>query len=150
MYVVSVFEHSLPLELALNELEKKGILKAQILAIPLDSKDQAERFFDTIHGSDGISLFDLAAALATIGMVLGVIYGFVLKGGPVIWGLLGTVGGFCLGLTIDFFIDKRKKRQRSPNRTAEVVVLVDCEDADADLIKRIFQENFALGIAKVN
>jgi hypothetical protein len=71
MYVVSVFEHSLSLELALTELERRGISKNKIIAVSLESQVQAGRFLDTIHGSDGISLFDLAAALATVGMVLG-------------------------------------------------------------------------------
>jgi len=37
--------------------------------------------------ADGISLFDGAAVLGAVFMELGVIYGFVLKWGPIAWGL---------------------------------------------------------------
>jgi hypothetical protein len=149
MYIVSVFEHTLSLELALNELEKKGIEKINIMAIPLDSIDEKKQLFDSIHGSDGVSLIDLAAALATIGMVLGVTYGFVLPWGPVIWGLIGSVIGFVIGLTFDLLKNRKTKKNKAPNKTPEVVVIIECLETHADLVKRILQENFALGVSKL-
>jgi hypothetical protein len=150
MYVVSVFEHSLSLELALIELEGKGIEKENILAIPLDSINQGKRFFDSMHGSDGMSMFDLAAAMATIGMILGVTYGFVLAGGPVIWGLIGSLIGFGVGFTIDFYHSKGKQKIRRAQNSPEVVLIIDCDDANSDLIKRILYDNLAIGAAVVN
>jgi hypothetical protein len=150
MYVVSVFEHSLSLELALIELERKGIEKENMLAIPLDLKNMGERLFDSIHGSDGISMFDLAAALATIGMILGVIYGFILAGGPVIWGLIGCLIGFGLGFTIDLFNSKRKQRIKRAQKSPEVVLIIDCDDSNAELIKQIVYDHFAIGAAMVD
>jgi hypothetical protein len=150
MYVVSVFEHSLSLELAIAELEKKGIEKEKILAIPLELKNKGQRMFDSIHGSDGISMFDLAAALATIGMILGVIYGFVLAGGPVIWGLLGSISGFAFGFMIDYFYRKRKSKTKRAQNSPEVVLIIGCNDTNADLIKQILYDNFAIGASSVN
>jgi NADPH-dependent ferric siderophore reductase len=60
------------------------------------------------------------------------------------------VTGFILGLTIDFLIDKRKNRQKSPNKVAEVVVFVACEETNVELIRNILLKHFALGIAEVN
>lgn len=48
---------------------------------------------DTIHRADGISLFDGAEVSGAILMTLGVVYGFVLKWGPIIWGLIGLLAG---------------------------------------------------------
>lgn len=148
MYIVSAFEHNLSLELAIMELEKKGL--SNILAIPLEGNNGRQRLFDTIHGSDGMSLFDLAAIFATIFMVLGVIYGFVLKGGPVIWGLLGGIVGFMIGFFIDLFIGKsNRRRNKSDKRTAEVVVIVECDEWNAETVKNILWDHFAIGVSKV-
>ena len=61
--------------MAINQLEEKGILKGDIVAIPLENTVQQTKLFDTIHHSDGLSLLDLAAVLGTVFSVLGASYG---------------------------------------------------------------------------
>lgn len=90
MQVFSTFNHSIYLELAIVALERSGIPKSQILAIPLEVKDDHFLLFDSIHQSDGISLFDIAAGLATAFAVIGVSVGFILTWGPIYWGLIGA------------------------------------------------------------
>jgi hypothetical protein len=67
MQVFSTFENTGYLELAICQLEKKGIFKENIFAVPLDNRVEEKNLFDTIHHSDGVSLIDLGAALATGG-----------------------------------------------------------------------------------
>ncbi|WP_314733395.1 hypothetical protein [Anaerobacillus sp. CMMVII] len=66
MLVVSSFEQSASLELAIINLEQNGIEKEKILAVPFDKRREERKLFDTIHRSDGVSLFDISAALATV------------------------------------------------------------------------------------
>ena len=68
--IAATFDCSLFVELAITELEEKGIAKDKILAIPLAQKEQDFAILDTIHRSDGISIFDTASIFATAGMTL--------------------------------------------------------------------------------
>lgn len=148
MYIVSSFEHSLFLELAISELEIKGIEKKNILAVPLEKINEPKKIFDTIHYSDGISLFDGASSLGLVFLVLGVIYGFVWKWGPIIWGLIGLFIGASLGLILDYLIGK-KSHKKLTNKPTEVVLLINCAANQVQEIEKILSEHGALGIAKL-
>src|SRR5947207_2484465 len=97
MHVISSFEHSTFLELAINKLQQSGIEKECIVAVPLETTADQPKLFDTIHRADGYSLFDLAAVCGTIFSVLGATFGFELKWGPIIWGLIGLALGAIAG-----------------------------------------------------
>jgi len=101
MYLVASFHYNLHTEIAITKLEQLGIPPEQILAVPLEKRGETRNIFDTIHHADGISMFDGGAILGTACMVLGVIYGFVLEWGPIVWGLLGLAGGFLAGFLLD-------------------------------------------------
>ena len=73
------FENSIFIELAITALEQNGISNEKILAAPLDKRAEQRKLFDTIHRADGLSLFDASAMLGTCLMLLGAIYGYVLK-----------------------------------------------------------------------
>ncbi|MDH7479491.1 MAG: hypothetical protein QHH02_05730 [Syntrophomonadaceae bacterium] len=158
MLIVSSFEHSAFFELAISELEKRGIPAEQVWAIPLDQRAEEGRLFDTIHRADGISRFDGAAVLATLFMLLGVIYGFVLHWGPIIWGAIGLAGGGVLGFLIDRCFGRVRKRAGPPGKGerrredakgAEVVLIVQCAPPQAETVERVLWENFALGVGKM-
>ena len=148
MHIIASFEHSTNLELALTELVHMGIVKEKILAVPLNQKRQQQQLLDSIHRSDGISLFDAAAPWGTIFSLLGAIYGFILPWGPILWGLIGAVTGFIFGVIIDFLISK-KKQSRKSNLTTEVFVAVDCSETQSPLVEKILWENFALRIGRL-
>jgi hypothetical protein len=84
MYVIATFESSIFLELAIAALEQKGITTDNLLAVPLDKRTEPRKLFDTIHRADGSSMLDAATILGTVFMLLGAIYGYVLKWGPLI------------------------------------------------------------------
>jgi hypothetical protein len=137
-------------ELAISELELNNIKREKILAIPLGRKAEKRKILDSINQSDGISFIDISTILATVFMVLGVIYGFVLKWGPVIWGLIGLMLGAVLGFIIDIIPKKKGRRNNETDgiRKAEVVIIIDCDINQAEVVENILMSNLAIGIGR--
>ncbi|PRX30399.1 hypothetical protein BX659_10740 [Orenia metallireducens] len=150
MHIICTFEYSNYLELAISTMEMQGIKKEDILAIPMDKRNSSRRFFDSIHHSDGLSLLDLSSILGTIFMLLGSIYGFILKWGPIVWGLIGLLVGGFLGLLIRLLISKNKSYRQRNKKSTEVVLIIKCEEKKLELVKDILWENYALGVAKLD
>jgi len=150
MYVVSTFDHSNYLELAITAIQMKGIAKENILCIPMDKRSEDRQLFDTIHSADGLSLFDLPLILATFFCLFGGIYGFVLKWGPIMWGLIMMCIGFSLGLIIKLIITKKYNDRRKNSKSPEVVIIIDCNDNQLDMIKDTLWEHHALGVSKLS
>ena len=82
MYIVSTFDYSINLELAITSIQMKGVEKENIFTVPVDKANEKINLNDTIHHSDSVSLLDLAAISGAVFMLFGSIYGFVLKWGP--------------------------------------------------------------------
>jgi hypothetical protein len=160
LYIYASFDYSGFLELAITDLEKRGIAREHILAIPLDKRVEERVILDTIHRADGISLFDGAAVLGAIFMELGVIYGFVLAWGPITWGLLGLMGGAILGFLLDFFYGRirgYKKKKASRNQVkagecnnTEVILTVFCEQSQYEMVEKVLWDNMAFGVGKLD
>lgn len=148
MYVIATFEQSISLELAITSLEQKGIVKEKIFAVPLDKRIQPRRLFDTIHRSDGFSMFDAAAILGTCFMLLGSIYGFILKWGPILWGIIGAASGIILGFALKLLLIK-KRNDGTKNITSEVVLILRCEEHQWEIVEKILWGNAALGISRI-
>jgi len=85
MYIVSTFDHSNYLELAITAIQMKGIANENILGVSMDKRGEEVKLFDSIHSSDGLSLLDLPIILAAFFCLFGSIYGFILTWGPVLW-----------------------------------------------------------------
>ena len=157
MYVFASFEYSAFLELGISDLEKRGIPREKSLAVPLDKRVEERKLLDTIHRADGVSLFDGAMVSGAIFMELGVIYGFVWKLGPIIWGLIGLGFGVVLGFLLDYFwssIRGKKKNvsrnhKKAPDRSAEVVLVIQCEPHEYQLVEKVLWDNVALGVGKL-
>lgn len=152
MYVIATFEQSVVLELAIAALERCGIARDHILAVPLDKRKSPHRFFDSIHESDGFSMLDLAAVLGTAFMLLGAIYGYVLPWGPILCGLTGAIGGIALGLLIQFVIVRRKLRRNGGyirRVTSEVVLMIACDESKWETIEQALWQHTALGVSRI-
>lgn len=149
MYIVSSFQFSAYIELAITELEQKGIAKDKILVVPLAKRTEQRKILDTINQSDGISSLDTGAILGVIFMTLGTIYGYVLKWGPIIWGLIGLITGIILGLIIDL-IPKRKNRKKNKTNCeiADVVLIINCNNVEAGMIENILWDNQASAVGR--
>ncbi len=149
--IFSAFEHSVNLELAISSLEKNGIGKDAMFAVPLTLRKTDRKMFDTIHSSDGVSLLSTGAALGTALAVIGASVGFKLAWGPIYWGLIGTGLGFLLGFLINFFYYKviKKNRRLLSGKKRDVILIVECEEAKGDLVEEILWYHFALGTARI-
>lgn len=149
MLLIATFENSIYIELALSSIEQTGISKEAIFAIPLDKRSEPRQLFDTIHRADGFSMIDAAAIIGTCLMLLGAIYGYVLKWGPIIWGIIGAVAGILLGFLIKYIMVK-KVNTGTKKITSEVIIMIRCEDHQYEGIERILWDNLALGVARIN
>jgi len=142
MYVVSVFRQTVQVELAVTALEQEGIPKMNLLAVPIEKKSSGKKLFDSMYSATGGSVFDLPMILGAFTALLGCVYGFVLEWGPVVWGVIGGVGGFGIGFFIKLLVLKKRKKAGCDN---EVVIFVACGDNKTEQIRRIFSDNGALG-----
>jgi len=150
MYVFATFDHSNYLELAITAVQMKGIAKESILGISMDKKGEETKLFDSIHSSDGLSLLDLPILLATFFCLLGSIYGFVLTWGPVLWGIIGIIGGFSLGLIIKLITTKKYNNRQKSLKSPEVVLVIECKDEQMEMVKDLLWANYALGVRKLD
>jgi len=101
MYITASFENDVSLKLALKDIQNKGIENKNILCIPLDKRVNTENFYDTIHRTDGKSTMGIPFVLATVFSLLGSIYGFIFKWGPITWAIIG----FSFGISLDLIIN---------------------------------------------
>ncbi|MFD0828916.1 hypothetical protein ACT8ZR_25370 [Neobacillus sp. M.A.Huq-85] len=149
MLVIATYENSIFIELAITELKQNGLTNEKILAAPLDKRTGKRQLFDTIHRADGLSLFDGAAILGTCFMLLGSIYGFILKWGPIIWGIIGAISGLLLGFLLKLLIVKKGK-SGSKNISSEIVLMIRCEEDQWKTVEKILWDNGALGLTKLD
>lgn len=150
MHVFSTFEHSSLLELAISDLEQKGITRDKILAVPMSRMGEERSLFDTIHRADGDSLFDGAAMLGTVFMLLGIMWGFLWKFGPILGGIAGLLLGAVIGFAIDYLNSKRvRKKDRVKNLTTEVILIINCQQDEVKMIERVLWDHLAIAIGRV-
>jgi len=150
MYIISTFEHSKYLELAITAIQMKGIHKEDILAVPMDKRAEDRTIFDSLHGADGLSLLDIPALLATFFGIFGAVYGFVLKWGPLLWGLIGIAAGVIFGLVIKFFTTKKYKGKRDSLKATEVVLIISCSENQMEMVKDTLWAHYAFGVSKLS
>jgi len=149
MYVTASFDHSIKLELAISELEQKGIASDSICAIPMNAPKKNSQMFDTIHRADGMSMFDLPTVLGTIFMLFGVMWGFMWTWGPIIWGLLSLFLGFGVGFAGKYLYYKiHVQRQPKAGKTTEVVLIVACQNNNAEMVENVLAGHLALSIGR--
>ncbi|WP_019414867.1 hypothetical protein [Paenisporosarcina sp. TG20] len=151
MQLYSTFENTIYLEMVIATLEKRGITKENIYAVPLDIRMEERKLFDTIHRSDGTSMIDVGIALATVFSVVGTSIGFKLAWGPIISGVLSGFLGFFIGVAIRLFTEKvlKKRKRLARGKNSEVILIINCEETKAELVENILWEHLALGVAKV-
>jgi hypothetical protein len=147
MYIVGSLEYSISLELALKDIQNKGIENKNILCIPLEKKISTEKFYDTIHRTDGKNTMGVPFFIGTCFSLLGAIYGFLLKWGPIIWGGISFLIGISIGIIVNFIVYKKKVKNKKDN-LSEVIVIINCEDNKEDDVVKILWEQYALGVGK--
>lgn len=147
MYIFATFKYTMEMDLTLRKLEELGLSKDQLLVIPLSKNNNRTRMIDTMHRSDGGSLVDLSAIFGTIFMLLGVIYGYILYLGPILWGLIGLVFGALLGFLVDYYATRKSdRRRRKSGVDADMILLIHCERDKQDQIEKLLWNNLVLGM----
>ncbi|MFD2330543.1 hypothetical protein ACFSR7_14930 [Cohnella sp. GCM10020058] len=150
MQIFATFDYSTLLEIAITELEAHGV--SSIYAVPLDLRKEEPRLMDSLHRADGLSFLDKGMVLAFMFATVGASKGFVWAWGPVIWGIIGAVAGFVLGVAINGFLYLRKRRKRrtalSKGKSGDVILVVSCEADKAAIVADILWDHKALGLAK--
>ncbi len=149
MYIISTFKHSIKLEQAICAIECKGIAREDILAVPLDKRDEKQKLFDSMHQSDGLSILDVPFILGSFLALMGAIYGFNFYLGPLLWGIIGFIAGAGLGLVIKLSINRKYQRYRSEQQNPEVVLIVECQDNQTEWIKDLLWQHDAMGVRKL-
>lgn len=149
MLIVASFKHSAYLELALKQMEQTGISKHDMIVAPLNKRNNNDDESDwkTVH-QDGKSQFDSVFIFATIFMLLGAIYGFVLAWGPIIWSIIGMISGGFIGFLVGNFFRKNTQKNMG-NNTSEIVLMVQCQTRQIENIEKILWGHQALGISKL-
>lgn len=150
MYIMCSFDYSVNLEKAITSMQMKGVKKESIFAIPVDKENEKIHLIDTLHHSDSVSLLDLPAILGAIFMLFGSIYGFILKWGPVWWGIIGLTFGFGIGLIIKFILLKKLQNKKNSKKESEVFLIIECKETMLDTVREILWSNHALSVAKVD
>lgn len=139
--------------MAISTLEKNEIQKESIFAVPMDNRKEDRKMFDSLHRSDGTSLIDIGMGIGTAFSVIGASIGFKLAWGPIYWGLIGAFVGFILGfaIRIRLFMELvvKKNKRVLKGKHSEIILIIDCEESQAELIENILWSHFALGVAKV-
>lgn len=150
MHIFSTFEHSSFLELAISDLEQKGITRDKILAVPMSRMGEERQLFDTLHRADGDSLLDGAAISGTVFMLFGVMWGFLWKFGPILGGLAGFSLGALGGFTLDYLLSKKiRAKDKVKNLTTEVVLIINCRQEEVKMVEHVLWEHLATSIGRV-
>jgi hypothetical protein len=146
MFLLSIFELSSKVEEAVTALEIEGIPRDAIKAVSMDVRDENKKLFDSSHYSDNSTTLALPFALAMFGTFFGVVYGFQLYWGPILWGLIGAVTGFAAGILISLVKAKtQKSSQRLPCKPL-VTVIVQCLPEQLEKVKSILWTNAAMSV----
>lgn len=149
MYITASFEYSIKLELAISELEQKGIVPEHICAIPMHVPRKDSMLSDTIHRADGMSMFDLPAIFGTIFMLFGTMWGFMWTWGPIIWSLIGLFVGGTLGFVIKYIYYKMYvQKKHKPGKQTEVVLIVGCHKNEAEMVEKVLAGHLAMSIGR--
>lgn len=150
MLIIASFSYSTHLELAICYLERYGIQREKIFALPLEKRQKKKKLFDTIYQADGVSLFDLPIILGTIFMLGGTMYGFLLKWGPILCGIIASIIGALIGFVIDIIPKKRiENMNNGKDSTTQIFLLIECKESQIETVEEILFDNLAFGIAKI-
>jgi hypothetical protein len=103
---------------------------------------------DRLHASDHMSMMDYPTILAALFSLLGMIYGFELAWGPILWALIGTGVGFGLGLLIKLFTT-RKRNEKQRETASQVVLLISCPQEKLDMVQETLWNHGAMGVSRL-
>lgn len=147
MLIVGAFNYSIELEEALKELENNGICRKHILTVPMNVYSDTSKGFISESHDFYAKGFEVGVACATACSVIGTSIGFILKWGPIIWGLTAAVIGLIIGFGLYFLFNKNVHRNLS-KKLPEVTVIVQCSEENSNLVMKIMWKYDVLNIGR--
>ena len=87
-------------------------------------------------------------ACATASSVVGTSVGFILKWGPIFWGLLFALIGFTIGFGI-YLLVKKGTYRNLPNKLPEITVIVQCEEEKSIIVIENMWKHRVLMVGRV-
>jgi hypothetical protein len=144
MLIVGTFQHSIELEQALALLEIRGVPWKRILVIAMDSVQHDPPEHLPVSRDRNSRRIELSIACATALSVIGASIGFILKWGPVIWGLISCVIGYIIGFGLYSLFMKNGNQHRVPKNLPEITVMVQCQKKDSAQVRDILWRYQAL------
>jgi hypothetical protein len=143
MLIISIFEQSIELEQALAEIEK-NIKREDIMIVFMD-KDKDS----TIYGEHSPQAFEIGISVGTGAAVIGASAGFVLTWGPIIWGLIGAMAGFFVGIGFYLLVKKLRAQSKMTKNKCEVTVILQCTKEQTETVKKVLWKYKALSVGNV-
>ncbi|QQK75234.1 hypothetical protein HUG15_06200 [Salicibibacter cibarius] len=143
MYVVASFKLNKNLERVIAEIEYNNIDRKNILALPLAKKIE-QKTEKSYHQKS----FEILPITGSIIALFGMIYGFILEWGPILWGLIGLGLGVMIGGVIDVLRIKKTREQKENESLTEVFLLIHCSNkTQAQQMKTLIWKWSPAGVA---
>ncbi|MCA1032049.1 hypothetical protein LCL95_13520 [Bacillus timonensis] len=151
MIVVLSLQHSVEIELLLTDMEQMGIAKESLHITSLERVSATENKYtmQIVQNGEKYSFADLALSIGTVLAVFGVMYGYSLKLGPVLWGLIGFLCGAILSKLIMMVYKKRSIEDLKTDQTAELLLFVQCDESQIREIKSLVKNYPVLGLSTI-
>ena len=136
MLIIRTFEHSIELEQVLSVLKNSGIPSNHMLVVPMDTHPKTPVQFISKSRDLYSKGFEVGMACATASSVVGTSVGFILRLGPIFWGLTAAVIGFTFGFGL-YILVKKGTHRHLPKKLPEVTVIVQCPEDHTTLVMDI-------------
>lgn len=137
MLIVGTFQHSIELEQALAMIEVSGIARRHILVVTMDPGQEGSSNSRSISRDSHSKRIEVSIAVATGAAVIGASAGFILRWGPVIWGLIACLVGYVVGYGIYSLFVMANRGQQFPKKLPEITVIVQCQEKDCAQVREI-------------
>ncbi|CAG7641868.1 hypothetical protein PAECIP111802_02788 [Paenibacillus allorhizosphaerae] len=152
MLIIGTFEHSIEVEEALSVLEKSGVPRKSIMTVVMDKSSRLSDVTATRYPHKKTLAFEIGMATATAFSVIGISFGFVLKWGPILWGIISALLGFTLGTGITRWIQRHYLRNENPGKgpLPELVVIIRCTEASFHELRLVLLQYRVLSIGRID
>lgn len=145
MQVFAIFESTAGIEQAIIDIKRTGISNQDIFVVPMEKRDNVSLSKDKRY-PQGRDAVDKGFAFATGISVITAGVGFRLTLGPIIWGIMGAVAGFLIGLLISFFQAKKNGPFIPKYSVLPILLIVNGQESTITSIENILYEKGALGV----
>jgi len=146
MQVFALFQSLSSLKTAISHLEESGIDSRNIFVVPMKNADLQVKNPDRLYPKNRDNVdkgFAFAAGISVITAGIG----FKLSWGPIIWGIMGAIGGYFIGLIVSYVLSRKIGHQQKYKHDLPIILIVNCSE---EIFKKIELTLFNIGAIGVN